>query len=244
MVPMMPCMGLLENQWNNLSFVCAVWTTFLKHFILRWHLVVVFFDRRFLAEISCRELPEGENSHGNNSLGFYFWGKTGEDWDPFPAPGSSLLPTQVMPSICQMQENLQNRPGGSPCPLIAAPTLMDLDAWKSSLDAWKRPVAIEVDIWAPLALTGGLLATRWNPSHACLLKLSLPKAPYRTCRQLSSPLPWVLPFSGAALFKRSPGLHGNAQEKILQAAARHGVLKLMGWRSNMNEFHGFWYIIR
>lgn len=40
-------------------------------------------------------------------------------------------------------------------------------------------VAIEVDISEPVAITGTLLATKWNPSHASPLQDALPVAPLR-----------------------------------------------------------------
>jgi len=40
-------------------------------------------------------------------------------------------------------------------------------------------VAVKVDSSEPVAITSELLATRWNPSHACPHKISLPVAPLR-----------------------------------------------------------------
>ena len=114
----------------------------------------------------------------------------------------------------------------------------ECDLW--SLDACAVLVAIEADTSEPVAITGGLLATRWNPSHACPLKISLP-APFRNLwsSRDSSFVGFTLlglfvldRLHGiiAVLFSETPGQQPEGElpkGKRLQTAARHGVLKLI-----------------
>lgn len=219
-VPMMPCMGLLENQWNNLSFVCALWITLLKHFILQWHLVVASFDRRFLQK--CPAIGV------NIPVAIIPWGSTFGGKLENTETHSLLLAAAWCPPWAGDAQYLPN-PGksagqsrGSPQPCIAAPHLC-------SLDASTRPVAIEGDVWAPVAVTGGLLATRWNPSHAWLLKLSLPKAPFRTCRNS------VLLFcgfctSGVLGLRRAQILRGKCPREDFTGSSKTWSFKTDWWK--------------
>lgn len=162
-----------------------------------------------------------------------------------------------MPSIFLIQQNLQGSPG-----VLLTPSLLLPPSWPApdlcSSDACTIPVAIEAGIWAPVAITGGLLATRWNPSHACLQTLAA-KSSFQNLQaaQCSSSVgftflglfvPNRLQGTGAALFEEIPGPMGTCPRDNFAGSSKTWSFKTDWWiqwgRSNTNEFHGFWSILK
>lgn len=106
---------------------------------------------------------------------------TGEDRDLTSAPSCSEVPAQVLaiPSTYLTWDSLQSRSGCFPSPPQCC---WDPHGQSATCGPWMLVqvlVDIEVGTSQPVASTGDLLATRWNPRHACPLKISLPAAPFR-----------------------------------------------------------------
>lgn len=170
----------------------------------------------------------------------------GKNWRtprPIPCSWQQLVPTQelLMPSICLLHENLQGSLGFSSSPHCCSPLMAEphLGPWMLVQALWPSRWTFgqlwlsQVVSWPP----GGTQAMPVSNSH---------------CRGLLSELAGssMLLFCGfyppgeLLYSRRTQVLRGKCRGEILQAAARHGLLKLIGGRSSMEEFHGFWSILK
>lgn len=98
-----------------------------------------------------------------------------------PAAGCSKEPTHMlaMSGFWLTQDGLPDTPGCLPSPPGCCSDPRDHSVTCGLWMLVQVLVTIEVDASEPVAITGDLLATRWNPSYACLLKIPLPAAPFR-----------------------------------------------------------------
>lgn len=130
----------------------------------------------------------------------------------------------------------------SPHPLIAAPP------------SWQNLTLVLGCLYKPCGHRGGHLGScgyhRWSPGHQvepkpCLSQTLTAEGSFQNLQAApcSSSVGFIL--LGELLYsRRTQVLRGKCRGKILQAAARHGLLKLIGGRSSMEEFHGFWSILK